>query len=221
MDDGQTTGDWSRDTFGGAVLGDVRRTERLVAMAAAVASNPAGKVTQVFASGADREGAFRLLENDDVHSARVSDAVFDASAQMCADEAFVYVAVDATSLTLTDRKKRRELGRVGPAFPTRGLHVMSALAVDPLGATVGHRAMLVGSHGKSPRKEVQKLHAALSKEGDPALGGHSQRERAADARVRSAMSRLVPVRSRRRLLARPPVGCSRETAHYGPLCLRP
>ena len=137
MDDGQTTGDWSRDTFGGAVLGDVRRTERLVAMAAAVASNPAGKVTQVFASGAEREGAFRLLENDDVHSARVSDAVFDASAQMCADEAFVFVAVDATSLTLTDRKKRRELGRVGPAFPTRGLHVMTALAIDPLGATVG------------------------------------------------------------------------------------
>lgn len=137
MDDGQTTGDWSRDTFGGAALGDVRRTERLVAMAAAVASNPAGKVTQVFASSADREGAFRLLENDDVHSARVSDAVFDASAQMCADEAFVFVAVDATSLTLTDRKKRRELGRVGPAFPTRGLHVMTALAIDPLGATVG------------------------------------------------------------------------------------
>lgn len=180
MDVEDTVGDWARDTFGGAVLGDVRRTERLVAMAAAAANNPAGKVTQVFSSSADREGAFRLLENDDVRSARVSDAVFDASAQMCADEAFVFVAVDATSLTLTDRKKRREQGRVGPAFPTRGLHVMSALAVDPLGATVGliepHRAMLVGSHGKSPRKEVQKLHAALSKERDPSLGGYSQRE---------------------------------------------
>jgi hypothetical protein len=137
MDDGQAIGDWSRHTFGGAVLGDVRRTERLIAMGAAAASNPAGKVTQVFSSSADREGAFRLLESDDVHSAQVSDAVFDSSAQMCADEAFVFVAVDATSLTLTDRKKRRELGRVGPAFPTRGLHVMTALAVDPQGATVG------------------------------------------------------------------------------------
>jgi hypothetical protein len=66
MHDGQTIGDWSRDTFGGAVLGDVRRTERPVGMAAAAASNPAGKVTQVFSSSADREGAFRFLENDDV-----------------------------------------------------------------------------------------------------------------------------------------------------------
>jgi hypothetical protein len=137
MDVEDAVGDWARGTFGGAVLGDVRRTERLVAMAAAAASNPAGKVTQVFSSSADREGAFRLLESDDVHSARVSDAVFDTSAQMCADKSFVFVAVDATSLTLSDRKKRRELGRVGPAFPTRGLHVMSALAVDPEGATVG------------------------------------------------------------------------------------
>ena len=137
MDVEETVGDWARDTFGGAVLGDVRRTERLVAMAAAAANNPAGKVTQVFSSSAAREGAFRLLENGDVPSARVSDAVFDASAQMCVDEAYVFVPVDATSLTLSDRKKRRELGRVGPAFPTRGLHVMSALAVDSEGATVG------------------------------------------------------------------------------------
>ena len=137
MDVEDAVGDWARDTFGGAVLGDVRRTERLVAMAAGAASNPAGKVTQVFSTSADREGAFRLLENDDVRSARVSDAVFDASAQMCAEKSFVFVAVDQTSLTLSDRKKRRELGRVGPAFPTRGLHVMSALAVDPDGATVG------------------------------------------------------------------------------------
>ncbi len=136
MDD-QTIRDWARDTFGGAELGDPRRTERLVAMGVAAASNPAGKVTQVFSSSADREGAFRLLENDKVPSAQVSGAVFDASAQMCIDEAFVFVAVDATSLTLTDRKKRRDLGRVGPAFPSRGLHVMTALAVDPVGATVG------------------------------------------------------------------------------------
>ena len=134
MDD-QTIRDWARDTFGGAALGDPRRTERLVAMGVAAASNPAGKVTQVFSSSADREGAFRLLENDKVRSAQVSGAVFDASAQMCTDEAFVFVAVDATSLTLTDRKKRRDLGRVGPAFPSRGLHVMTALAVDPVGAT--------------------------------------------------------------------------------------
>ena len=136
MDD-QTIRDWARETFGGAALGDPRRTERLVAMGVAAACNPAGRVTQVFQTSAEREGAFRLLENDAVRSDRVSGAVFDASAQLCTDETIVFVAVDATSLSLTDRKKTRELGRVGPRFPTRGLHVMSALAVDERGATVG------------------------------------------------------------------------------------
>jgi len=135
--DAQTIRDWARDTFGGAALGDPRRTERLVAMGVAAARNPAGRVTQVFQTSAEREGAFRLLENDAVRSARVSEAVFDASAQLCTEETIVFVAVDATSLSLTDRKKTRELGRVGPRFPTRGLHVMSALAVDERGASVG------------------------------------------------------------------------------------
>jgi hypothetical protein len=106
-------------------------------MAAAAARNPAGKVTQVFQTSAGREGAFRLLENDSVHSSRISEAVFDASAQSCLDESVVFVAVDQTSLSLTDRKHNRQLGRVGPCFPTRGLHVMSALAVDGDGAAVG------------------------------------------------------------------------------------
>ena len=130
-------GIWARDSFGEAQLGDPRRTERLVSMAAAVARLPAGKVTQVFASSADREGAFRLLENDAVPSARVAEAVFDATARDCAVEKFVYVAVDATSLTFADHAKKRELGRVGPRFYSRGLHVMSALAVDEQGAVRG------------------------------------------------------------------------------------
>jgi len=130
-------GIWARESFGEARLGDPRRTERLVSMAAAAARLPAGKITQVFATSADREGAFRLLESDAVPSARVAEAVFDATARSCADEPFVYVAVDATSLTFTDRKKKRQLGRVGPRFYSRGLHVMNALAVDKQGAVKG------------------------------------------------------------------------------------
>ena len=135
--DEQTGRDWARETFGGAALGDPRRTERLVAMATAAALNPAGKVTQVFQSSAEREGAFRLLESDYVQNSGVSEPVFDASARMCADEKVVFVAVDQTSLSLTDRKNTRQLGRVGARFPSRGLHVMSALAVDRSGAAVG------------------------------------------------------------------------------------
>lgn len=128
---------WAEETFGGAELGDPRRTRRVVAMAEQAARTPAGRVTEVFESSADREGAFRFLENPAVSAERVSESAFSATAQQCAAQNLIYVAIDSTSLTLTDRKKRRELGRVGKRWPTRGLHVMTALGVDHLGAAVG------------------------------------------------------------------------------------
>jgi len=46
--DGEESHAWAEHTFGHAALGDERRVHRLVTMAAAVASRPAGTVTQVF-----------------------------------------------------------------------------------------------------------------------------------------------------------------------------
>jgi hypothetical protein len=129
--------DWASEQFGHAKLGDARRVARLVAMAAQAARAPAGKVTEVFESSADREGAFKFLENAQVSAERVAEAAFEATARACDGQRCVYVAVDGSSLTLTDRAKRRELGKVGKRWPTRGLHVMSALGVDDQGATIG------------------------------------------------------------------------------------
>jgi hypothetical protein len=128
---------WADEVFGETRLGDPRRTGRLVEMAAAAARNPAGQVTQVFETSAAREGAFRLLENDAVRSAAVATSVFAATARNCVGQRVVFVAIDATTLTLVDRKKIRDLGRVGPRYPSRGLHVMSALAVNDEGGTIG------------------------------------------------------------------------------------
>jgi hypothetical protein len=121
---------WASETFGGARLGDQRRTDRLVAMAARAAESPRGTVTGVFPSSAEREGAFRLLESGDVTSDAVRAAAMAAGAKRCRGERIVYVPVDGTTLTLTDYSGRRELGRVGTRFFARGLQVMSALAVD-------------------------------------------------------------------------------------------
>jgi hypothetical protein len=106
-------------------------------MAARVAESPRGTVTGVFPTSAEREGAFRLLENPAVAHAAVAEAAMGASALRCRAEGLVYVAVDGSSLTLSDRAEKRQLGRVGGRFQKRGLHVMSALAVDANGAPVG------------------------------------------------------------------------------------
>jgi len=129
---------WAEETFGEAELGDSRRVARLVSVAAAVAERPAGTVPQVFRASSEREGAFRLLENDAVSPEAIKRASFDASSRACRELSRIYVPVDGSSLTLTDRALRRELGRVGNTrVKSRGLQVMSALAVDEQGAAIG------------------------------------------------------------------------------------
>lgn len=128
---------WARQVFGGALLGDRRRVERLVAMAAAAARRPAGTVTRALETSAEKEGAFRLLESEDVSATAVQRAAFEAAATTCAKSKLVYVPVDQTSLSLTDRTGRRGMGRVGTYKASRGLQVMSGLAVSPMGEAIG------------------------------------------------------------------------------------
>lgn len=148
--------DWAWESFGGARLGDPRRVSRLVSMAEQAASVPAGRVTEVFQSVAAREGAYRLLENRGVSSEQVAEALFEAAAKRSADGELVYVAVDGTSLTLSDRANRRELGRVGKRWLTRGLHVMSALAVDEKGTTLGLLDQRWWAQSETPKKDRRK-----------------------------------------------------------------
>src|SRR5579859_3315539 len=102
--------DWAQEEFGGADLGDGRRTRRLVALAAEAAASPAGTVTGVCQSGASREGAFRLLENPAVHPSAVREPVFDATGRRCMTHGRVFVAVDGSVLSVTDEVKSKGLG---------------------------------------------------------------------------------------------------------------
>lgn len=156
--------DWAREHFEQARLGDARRVARLVAVAGQVVRQPAGRVTQVFESSADREGAFRLLESPAISAESVAEASFCSTARACAAEQCVYVALDGSSLTLTDRAKRRELGKVGTSWPTRGLHVMSALAVDPKGATIGLLAQRWWAQPDKAAKKPRFSNSHLQKE---------------------------------------------------------
>lgn len=128
---------WAIETFGSAELGDERRKRRLIRVAASAAVRPGGTVTGVLPTSAEREGAFRLLENEAVCAEAVAEAAFAATARKCTGD-IVIVPVDQSSLTLTDRARRRELGRNGSSHrESRGLQVMTALAVDVDGTPVG------------------------------------------------------------------------------------
>lgn len=129
---------WAEAEFGHAELGDPRRTERLVGLAAEVARRPSGTVLQACATSASREGAFRLLENDAVHPGAVRDAMVQATTLKCSAEKLVFVPMDGTSLGLTDNADSRGLGGVGAwKMGGRGVQVMTALAVEQDGSALG------------------------------------------------------------------------------------
>jgi hypothetical protein len=129
---------WAFEEFGHAQLGDARRSQRLVQLAAEVAKQPAGTVTGACRSSASREGAFRWLESPAVHPEAVVAAAAKAGARRCQGHGQIVVPVDATSLTLTDMTERKGLGAVGSwAQGGRGVHVMTALAVATDGTPLG------------------------------------------------------------------------------------
>lgn len=129
---------WAEEEFAHAQLGDARRVKRLVQVATSAAGQPAGQITEVFTTSAEREGAFRLIENDEVKPSAIADASYAACARRCAEHEYVYVAVDGSSLNITDSQRSKGTGVVGSRrVGARGFQVMTALAVAPNGVPMG------------------------------------------------------------------------------------
>jgi len=130
--------DWAEDEFGEAQFGDVRRARRLVALAAEVAQQPSGTVTGACRSSASKEGAFRWLESQAVSLEPLAAAAQRSAVRRCAALKRVVVPIDATSLTLTDKARRKGFGAVGSwRQGSQGVHAMTALALDQEGTAVG------------------------------------------------------------------------------------
>lgn len=130
--------EWADDEVGDAKLGHAGRTKRLVTMLRRAATHPAGKVSEVFTLDAERQGAYDFLEDERITPQMLADASVAAAVARAREHAFVFVAVDGSSLTFTDRPHKKELGAVGtPRFGCRGLKVMTGYACDPQGVPVG------------------------------------------------------------------------------------
>jgi hypothetical protein len=107
-------------------------------MATRVLEHRGGKVTEVYESSAEQEGAYRLLGNEKVSYERMSEAAGQACAQRCERYDFVFVVVDGTSAKLTDPHGKKDFGSIGPyASGARGLKVISAVALSPQGEPLG------------------------------------------------------------------------------------
>lgn len=157
--------DWATQTFGDASLGDTRRTARLVRMATVAAARPAGKITQVYQTSADRQGAYGFLENPAVTAAAVATADHRATVRLVAGAPFAFVAVDGSSFRVTDRCRRKGTGRVGTrGARARGFQVQSAVVVRADGTPLGLSAQDYWARTDGKQAVARRKRKAAAKE---------------------------------------------------------
>ena len=142
---------WATEVFGGARCGDMRRTARVVGVAACVCERPAGRVSEVFSTDKEREGAYDLLENEHFEHEALVESMTRATAARCRGLPFVYVPIDGTSLTLVDHAGEKDFGAVGTNRQgARGLKLIDALAIDPSGTPIGWLAQRFWARSARP-----------------------------------------------------------------------
>jgi hypothetical protein len=129
---------WARGEFGEARLGNALRNRRAVQLAASTLRKPAGTVTGVVKSAAEREGAFRFLNNPHVSPAVLARSSHLATARRCSAP-YTFVVVDQTAVSITDWSGTKGLGPAGDGRSNkkRGAEVMSAMAVASNGTPLG------------------------------------------------------------------------------------
>ena len=122
---------WADSQFGTAELGDVRRTKRLLSVAAAMAGNSSGSIPQQTGSGGDMKAAYRLFAADGVTHAAVCQPHFEWTRQAAGELPTVFMVQDTMVLNFTTHRSCRGLGPIGEGGGLRGLHQQNVLAVDP------------------------------------------------------------------------------------------
>ena len=120
--------EWAESEYGSARLGHKRRTDRLVAVAAALATKPQGTLAGAFPAWAEAKGAYRLLENEAVTFEGVFDPHRQRVRQACRQPGEYLMVEDTTALDFTSHLAARDLGRIGDGGG-RGLYAHSTLAM--------------------------------------------------------------------------------------------
>jgi len=156
---------WAIREFGSAELGNTLRRHRLIRLGARIAAAPAGRVTQVFADSAEREGCYRFLENEHVRAEAIVHAAVGAAATRAVGQPFVYVPVDGSSLSLRDPEGKRGLGSVGSRSNRgQGLKVMNAIVVGADGVPLGMGHQTWWRRGEKPTKRHREKRSIRRKE---------------------------------------------------------
>src|SRR5882762_6431215 len=135
---------WAVETFGAADLGDPRRTDRLVKMAAVLGENPSVSLPTSMRNWADTQGAYRFLNNEAVSHEQIMMPHWIQTRLEAKQRSQVLLIGDSTDVNLSTHKATAGLGPVGRGNKAQGFFVHSVLAID------AKDKQLLGCMGQEP-----------------------------------------------------------------------
>jgi len=150
--------DWAINEFGAALLGDSRRTARLIALAGVLAQRPEVSLPAACDDPAMRKGAYRFFENEAIEPAAILASHGEATWERVAAVPVVLAVQDTTELDFSSHRAAVGLGPL--RVPSnQGLLVHSTLAVTPDGVPLGLLAQEVWARPAVPPEEHKRKKA--------------------------------------------------------------
>ncbi|MDZ7970855.1 MAG: IS4 family transposase, partial [Nostoc sp. DedSLP03] len=124
---------WAVEQWGDAELGDTRRTQRAIAIGAAIAANPQGSLPDMMQGWNEIRAAYRLFAEDDVtHKALIQPHITETKQRATEIKSNVVLFIqDTTELDYTHHREVKGLGHIGDG-KGRGMMLHTCLAVVPL-----------------------------------------------------------------------------------------
>src|SRR5262249_11545740 len=121
---------WAVQEFADAELGDLRRTQRVVELAPALAQHPTASLPEACGTGAMLKAAYRFFSNDAIAPQDLLRSHIEATYSRLAQVPLVLAVQDTTEVDWTSHPATQGLGPLGH-MACQGLHVHSTLAVTP------------------------------------------------------------------------------------------
>ena len=123
-----STREWAQATFSQSCLPDRRLAARLIAYASRQAANPTASTSRACrADIAEREGAYRMLENERISHQGILDGPFKSTRDRCRDVKRVLAIQDSTSVRTLHKDLYETVKEAGGA---NGIIAHSAIAVN-------------------------------------------------------------------------------------------
>jgi hypothetical protein len=121
---------WAVETFGTSELGDLRRTDRLVKMATAIADNPSASLPESMRNWSDTLAAYRFLDNEEITHEQIMAPHWMMTRKGAAQRRRVLLLADTTQINLSSHETTEGLGPIGRGHKGQGFFVHSVLGLD-------------------------------------------------------------------------------------------